>query len=58
MNFIYKVKISYRGEYTFANKFDALRFAELAKGHQDEDEEVTITIEREKNDKGRRNRMA
>lgn len=48
MNFIYKVKICYRGEYTFANKFDALRFAELAKGHQDEDENVTITIEMEK----------
>ena len=47
MNFIYKVKISYRGEYTFANKYAALRFAELAKGHQNEDEEVTITVERE-----------
>ena len=47
MNFIYKVKISYRGEYTFASKFDALRFAELAKGHQNEEEEVTIIVERE-----------
>ncbi|MBQ1760865.1 MAG: hypothetical protein IIZ94_14435 [Prevotella sp.] len=47
MNFIYKVEIGCRGEYTFTNKFDALRFAELAKGHQDEDEEVTITVERE-----------
>lgn len=48
MNFIYKVKISYRGEYTFANKFDALRFAELAKGHQDYEEKITIIVEREK----------
>lgn len=47
MNFIYKIKISYRGEYTFENKCEALRFAELAKGHQNEDEEVTITLERE-----------
>lgn len=47
MNFIYKVRISYRGEYTFASKYEALRFAELAKRHQNEDEEVTITVERE-----------
>ena len=47
MNFIYKVKISYRGEYTFTNKFDALIFAELAKRHQEEEETVSITIESE-----------
>lgn len=47
MNFIYKVKIGYRGDYTFTNKYDALRFAELAKRHQNEKEEVTITVERE-----------
>lgn len=46
MNFIYKVRTSYR-TYIFANKFDALRFAELAKGHQEDDTDVTITIERE-----------
>jgi hypothetical protein len=47
MNFIYKVKIGYNG-YTFANKFDALKFAELAKGHQDYEEKITIIVEREK----------
>ena len=41
MNFIYKVKIGSNG-YTFANKFDALKFAELAKGHQDYEEKITI----------------
>lgn len=49
MSFIYKVEINYRA-YTFANGTTALAFAEMAKAHQEDDNEVTIEIVEDKDE--------